>query len=135
MFYLIIFAQHKQWLPFVLHSSRLDNLHSLRPNSTTTHGSVILPVQYCILVSNCKVKSGQATSSTAMGDLAGTGCAERFLFILVHRCCVGEKLYRTRRESNVQGLQNQPHLINYLVQTDLEVLFITQLFERTIFMS
>ena len=29
---------------------------------------------------NCEVKSGQATSSTALGDYAGTGCAERFLF-------------------------------------------------------
>ena len=26
------------------------------------------------------MKSGQATSSTALGDLAGTGCAEHFLF-------------------------------------------------------
>jgi hypothetical protein len=34
------------------------------------------------LVPNCEVKSGQATSSTALGDYAGTGCAERFLNFL-----------------------------------------------------
>ncbi|CAL6081590.1 Hypothetical_protein [Hexamita inflata] len=33
------------------------------------------------LIPNCEVKSGQATSSTALGDYAGTGCAERFLFL------------------------------------------------------
>ena len=32
------------------------------------------------LVPNCEVKSGQAISSTALGDYAGTGCAERFSF-------------------------------------------------------
>ncbi len=32
------------------------------------------------LVPNCEVKSGQATSSTALGDLAGTGGDERFTF-------------------------------------------------------
>ena len=29
------------------------------------------------------MKSGQATSSTALGDYAGTGCAERFYFFRV----------------------------------------------------
>ena len=33
------------------------------------------------LVPNCEVKSGQATSSTVLGDYTGTGCAERFIFL------------------------------------------------------
>ena len=33
------------------------------------------------LVPNCEVKSGQATSSTVLGDYTGTGCAERFFFL------------------------------------------------------
>ena len=35
------------------------------------------------LVPNCEVKSGQAASSTTLGDHAGTSSAERFIIFMV----------------------------------------------------
>ena len=67
------------------------------------------------LVPNCEVKSGQATSSTALGDLAGTGCAERFSFsaclhgILLLGMYFGFSIFPLQMKGNDATSQSQGH--------------------------